>query len=333
MVFGKMQTTNSILPGILRRRAVEQPDQIAYVFLHDGEATSSTLTYRQLDWRARVIATRLRSLGSPFSRCLLLYPPGLDFIAAFFGCLYSGMIAVPLSLPRPRAAESMSRLKMVAADAGASLVLTTTSMSSIMENLQAELSRGELASMGLLTTDSLEDEGSEAWEDLALRGEDIALLQYTSGSTTAPKGTIVSHLNLVAGSEYLKQAFELTTDSISVTWLPSFHDMGLVDGIIQPLYTGFRGIVMPPASFLQRPFRWLEAISRYGATHCGAPNFAYDLCVAKAKPDQLSSWIWLLGVLPTTVPSQSAETRYSDSPRPSDRAASGQNSCILLRAS
>jgi acyl transferase domain-containing protein/acyl-CoA synthetase (AMP-forming)/AMP-acid ligase II/acyl carrier protein len=175
---------------------------------------------------------------------------------------------------------------MITTDAQASLALTVTS---VMKNLQGELSRGELASIEWLTTDNLESEESSAWEDLTLRGEDIALLQYTSGSTSTPKGTMVSHRNLLSASEYLKQACELTKDSISVTWLPSFHDMGLIDGIIQPLYTGYLGILMPPVSFLQRPIRWLETISRYSATHCGGPNFSYELCVAKVRPQQLES--------------------------------------------
>jgi acyl-CoA synthetase (AMP-forming)/AMP-acid ligase II len=133
------------------------------------------------------------------------------------------------------------------------------------------------------------------WHEPEVSSDTLAFLQYTSGSTGTPKGVMVSHGNLLHNSEYIKQAFELTPDSVSVTWLPSFHDMGLIDGIIQPLYTGFPVFLMPPASFVQQPIRWLQAISRYRATHCGGPNFGYELCVSKITPEQrenldLSSW-------------------------------------------
>jgi acyl-CoA synthetase (AMP-forming)/AMP-acid ligase II len=153
----------------------------------------------------------------------------------------------------------------------------------------------DFQTMRWLATDNIASALEERWQGPGVSGDTLALFQYTSGSTAAPKGVMISHANLLHNSAYINHAFELTPDSVSVTWLPAFHDMGLVDGIIQPLYTGFPCFLMSPQSFLQRPVRWLQAVSRYQATHSGAPNFAYDLCVSKITPDQrrtlnLSGW-------------------------------------------
>lgn len=281
----------STLVNLLRYRALQQPKQTAFIFLQDGEAEIARLTYEDLDKLSRVIATRLQSLTVPGDRALLLYPPGLEFISAFFGCLYAGVLAIPAYPPRPN--RSMERLNSIIADAQAKVALTTTSILVELERRLAEVPN--IALRKWLSTDEINDDWASLWKEPAVDSDSLAFLQYTSGSTGTPKGVMVSHGNLLHNSEYIKQAFELTADSVSVTWLPSFHDMGLIDGILQPIYTGFLGVLIPPVSFLQKSIRWLEAISRYKATHSGGPNFGYDLCVSKITPEQrqsldLSSW-------------------------------------------
>ncbi|NMF64891.1 non-ribosomal peptide synthetase [Brasilonema octagenarum] len=283
----------STLVELLQSRALQQPEQKAYSFVIDSEVEGPCLTYGELDYQARIIAALLQSYGVVGGeRALLLYPPGLEFIAAFFGCLYAGVVAVP-AYP-PRANQSLSRLQAVVADARSAIALTTTTVLSNIEQQFAQYPN--LQTLRLLATDNMiASDLVHAWQEPSVNSNTLAFLQYTSGSTGTPKGVMVSHGNLLHNSEYIKTAFELTSESVSVSWLPSFHDMGLLDGVIQPLYTGFLGVLMPPASFVQQPIRWLKAISHYQATHCGGPNFGYDLCVSKTTPQQretldLSSW-------------------------------------------
>ncbi|NEO43855.1 MAG: SDR family NAD(P)-dependent oxidoreductase [Moorea sp. SIO4A3] len=264
------------------------PNQLAYIFLKNGETQSGSLTYGELDKRARAIASHLQSM--PGERALLLYPSGLKFISAFMGCLYAGVVAVPVYPPRRN--QKLSRLLSIVNDAQACIALTTTSILADLEQRWA--SDTSLAQLKLIATDTIVADSQE-FAPLSVTGSSLAFLQYTSGSTGTPKGVMVSHGNLIHNSEYIKQAFELTSESRSVTWLPNFHDMGLIDGVLQPLYAGFIGYIMPPIAFIQKPIRWLQAICRYKATHCGGPNFAYDLCVRKVTSEQLktldlSSW-------------------------------------------
>jgi len=276
---------------IVRYRSLKTPHTQAFTFLEDGETQESTLTYYELDRRSRVIASQLQTEGLSGERAILLYPPGLDYIAAFFGCLYAGVIAVPAYPPRNQ--RNTPRIQAIIADAQAAIILTTTTIfPNVKSLLVKETDPGNLR---WLTTDNQVEGIENSWQRPAINGDTLAFLQYTSGSTGKPKGVMVSHGNLLHNSECIQQAFELTPESVSVTWLPSFHDMGLIDGIIQPLYTGFHGILMPPSAFIGRPIRWLQAISRYRATHCGSPNFAYELCVSKITPEEretldLSSW-------------------------------------------
>ncbi|HEY6187654.1 MAG TPA: amino acid adenylation domain-containing protein [Pyrinomonadaceae bacterium] len=282
----------STLVGLLRQRAQSEPDGPAYCFLLDGELEEERITYAELDGRARAIAAALQGLNAGGERALLLYPPGLDYVAAFFGCLYAGVLAVP-AYP-PRANRNTQRLQAIAADADARLALTTTGVLARMERSTAGMFGPD--GMRFLATDRLAPGPDRQWtEPEAMSEEALAYLQYTSGSTSAPKGVMVSHGNVLHNSAYIHYGFEHTPESRSLCWLPHFHDMGLLDGIIQPLYGGFTGILMSSASFLQRPLRWLEAITRYRVTHSGGPNFAYDLCVRRISAEQratldLSSW-------------------------------------------
>jgi acyl-CoA synthetase (AMP-forming)/AMP-acid ligase II len=284
----------STLVDLLRERALRQPQLQMYTYLADGEVEGASLTLAALERQARAIGALLQSHEASGARALLLYPAGLDFIPAFFGCLYAGIIAVPLPLPNMvRPQGTLARFRAVANDAKATLVLTTTAILSKLEGLLAHAP--ELKIMRWIATDQVDLSAAQGWRDPGAIGNTLALLQYTSGSTAIPRGVMVSHRNLLENSAHIAQAFKITDDAISVTWLPVFHDMGLNNGIVQPLYGGRRCVLMPPQSFLQRPARWLQAVSDYHANISGGPNFAYELCARKIAPGQtgaldLSNW-------------------------------------------
>ena len=287
----------STLVEILRWRALQQPGQrtyTSYTYLVDGEAEGDHLGGPALDCQARSIGALLQSCAASGDRALLLYPAGLEFIAAFFGCLYAGMIAVPLpppNLAQPR--RTLPRLRAIIKDAQPSVVLTTSAILSSTEGLFTQAP--ELQKLRWVATDKVASSLAQEWRDPAVTRNTLALLQYTSGSTAEPKGVVISHGNLLHNSAYIHRLFALIPDSVTVTWLPAFHDMGLTNGIIQPVYKGGPCYLMPPASFLMRPIRWLQAISRYKATISGGPNFGYELCTRRITPEQretldLSSW-------------------------------------------
>ncbi len=279
------------LVAILRYRSTNQPDKLAYTFLEDGEGKEINLTYGQLDRQALIIAGFLQNEGLKGERALLIFPPGLEFVTAFFGCLYAGTIAVPAYPPRPN--RSMERLAAIVEDAGAKVVLTT---SFIRFGLSSSLlNEDKLSSLRWLAVDELEVSYAEKWKAPEIDKETLAFLQYTSGSTGNPKGVMVSHSNLIHNQKIIQEAFNHNDKSVGVIWLPPYHDMGLIGGIIQPLYVGFPVVLLSPLHFLQKPIRWLQAISNYKGTSSGGPNFAYDLCLGKIKAEQLegldlSSW-------------------------------------------
>ncbi|WNV06060.1 amino acid adenylation domain-containing protein [Candidatus Methylospira mobilis] len=271
---------------LLHTRAHEKPGQTAYVFLGDGEAESGRLSFAELDRRARAIAARLQAMRMNGERALLLYPQGLAYIEAFFGCLYAGVVAVPAY---PPTRQHLQRLHGIMRDAAPAAILTT---GELLPKLQDSLSMHDGS---WLASDILNGGGAAAWEHLSPETGDLAFLQYTSGSTGDPKGVMVSHGNLLANQEAIRQSFGHDEHSTVVGWLPLYHDMGLIGNILQPLYTGSTAILMPPMAFLEKPLRWLQAISTYQATTSGGPNFAYDLCVRKIGAAQkqgldLSSW-------------------------------------------
>ena len=279
------------LVALLRHRAHTEPERRAYLFLQDGEIEGASLTYAQLDERARGIAACLQARVEPGDRALLLYPAGLEFLAAFFGCLYAGVIAVP-SYP-PKRNRPDHRLQAIAADAGARVALTDAA---VLAEIEARLENTPgLEPLTWMATDGFGAAEAGRWREPALDSSDLAFLQYTSGSTSTPKGVMVSHGNLLATLDDLDRGWDHTRDSVMVTWLPIFHDMGLVYGALMPLFRDFLCVMLPPAAFLQRPSRWLRAISRYRGTHSAAPNFAYDLCAAGIAPEHraefdLRSW-------------------------------------------
>jgi acyl-CoA synthetase (AMP-forming)/AMP-acid ligase II/acyl carrier protein len=287
------KVVNSTVVSLLAMRAEQQPCRVAYTFVTEGGGEQE-VTYSELDQRARAIACRLADLGLPGQRAVLLYPPGLDYITAFFGCLYAGVIAVPACPPDPtRLDRSLARLAAIVRDAMPSAVLTTAAVSTAIKSLPG--SAPEVSRLPVMATDVVPAEYSPAWEPPPVSAESIALLQYTSGSTAAPKGVVLTHQNLMSNSALIFRLFRHSPQSRAVSWLPLHHDMGLIGGIIQPLYGGFPVTLMAPADFLRRPLRWLQEISRTRATTSGGPNFAYDLCVRKTTPEErrqldLSSW-------------------------------------------
>ncbi|WP_375770363.1 condensation domain-containing protein [Archangium gephyra] len=285
---------SSSLLELSRRRAESQPEELAYTFLVDGETEEAHLTYAGLNARARAIGGLLQELGARGERVLLLYPPGLDYVTAFVGCIYAGAIAVPAYPPDPmRLGRTLPRLEALISDARARFALTNGFIRSMADGL-AEQFPG-LAGLKWVATDEVPADAASAWKDPGLTRESLAFLQYTSGSTGTPRGVMLSHGNLLHNSTAIQRGFEPSPGSVGVIWLPPYHDMGLIGGVLQPLFAGIPVVLLSPLDFLKRPVRWLEAISRYRGTHSGGPNFAYDLCVRKTTPEQraaldLSTW-------------------------------------------
>ncbi|MFH1539621.1 MAG: aminotransferase class III-fold pyridoxal phosphate-dependent enzyme, partial [bacterium] len=275
----------STLTELLSYRARRQVERAAFIFLEDGETESARLTYSVLEKRAKAIAARLQALDAEGERALLLYPACLEYIAAFFGCLYAGVTAVPTYTPQHNRQDL--RLRAILKDSGATIALSTTDALSRKEEWLKL--NPELTNLRFLATDEIGEEVSATWREHPVSGDSLAFIQYTSGSTSTPKGVMVSHSSLILTIEDLARGFKFGPDGVMVSWLPMFHDMGLIMGTLGPVYSNFLCYIMPPVSFLKRPIRWLQAISRYGGTHCGAPNFAFELCVRNATPEQISS--------------------------------------------
>ncbi|HSG44058.1 MAG TPA: AMP-binding protein, partial [Anaerolineales bacterium] len=284
-------TFNTLL-DLLQKRAEEHPDNLAYRYIQDSDEDVVTATYGELDRRARAIGAWLENHNARGERALLLYPPGLDYIASFFGCLYAGVTAVPAYPPRLN--KPVPRIQAIVHDSQSTFALTT---SAILHNIEQRFEHAPaLGRLSWLDTEQV-PAGLEAdWRHPDISSDTLAFLQYTSGSTSEPKGVMLTHGNLLHNLKAIRHGFELDSNASGCFWLPSYHDMGLIGGILEPMYIGGSSTLMSPVSFLQRPFRWLEAISRYKATTSGAPNFAYDLCVDKVTPEQietldLSSWM------------------------------------------
>lgn len=378
---------------LLQSRAQQQPDRVAYCFWLDGETPHASLTYAALDRKARAIAARLQQHCKAGDRALMMYPAGLEFIAAFYGCLYAGMVAVPAYPPRrnrklerlqsmiddcftenrqhvraaitlpaqltldPIQGETVNLSQtgaLVAVDDSqpfsnqltgktATVTLTTPEgellsldcrlvhvmnqqmgihfLDELFPLLEDTVAKGEDAAPGIvltehqtltvahpqfmevealraipwLVTDEVEPALAEAYQPVRIHPEQLAFLQYTSGSTGDPKGVMISHRNMLENCAAIQQAIHLDDKARAALWLPLFHDLGLVNGVLMPIYANVPVALMDPTSFLQKPVRWLEMISKVQATHSGGPNFAYDLCVKVVEPEQLahldlSSW-------------------------------------------
>lgn len=271
------------LVEILRFRAATQANRVAYRFLSFSGGADDVLTYADLDRRARAIATELQRRCRPGDRALLLYSPCIEFTAAYFGCLYAGVVAIP-AYP-PRATQRLGRLRAIVDDAQAVVALSTSDIAaSLMERTDRD---EDNLLLPVIATDLCID--PEGWREPEIDGRTLTFLQYTSGSTGNPKGVMVSHQNLLVNLELMDRVCRHGEDSVMVTWLPTFHDMGLIYGMLQPLYNGFPCIIISPQDFIKQPLRWLEAISRFRGTHTTSPNFGYELCLRKITPEQVAS--------------------------------------------
>ena len=275
----------------LRYWTEQTPDSTAFYF-SDGEEEAIRLSYEALDRRARAIGLHLVSLGMRGERVLLLYPPGLDFVSGFMGCLYAGATAIPAYPPRRN--RYMSRIDAISDDAQAKAALTVADVADRVQGLLKEAPSLQAATW--VATDQISDDAADAWEPPTIGGTSLAVLQYTSGSTGNPKGVMLSHGNIIHNCRLIVDSFEANAETVGLSWLPTYHDMGLVGGVLMPLFIGRPNVLMSPMSFLQKPVRWLRGITKYNVTISGGPNFAYDLCVDKITDEELegldlSSWL------------------------------------------
>ena len=265
----------SNLVELLRYWAGRKPGFQVFTWL-SKERPVASLNYEELDRRARSIAVLLNSAGAAKLPVLLAYPPGLDFIAAFFGCLYAGAIAVPVY--PPDASRGWARLASIAGDCSARFGLTVEPLAKLFAE------RDSPSGVCWFTEKDVRSDSAEWWEEPHISPETLAFLQYTSGSTGDPKGVMVSHGNVLANEHAIQRSFRQDESSVIVSWLPMGHDMGLIGGVLQPLYLGARCILFSPVEFIREPARWLRTISTYRATTSGGPDFAYRLCLRKVSP-------------------------------------------------
>lgn len=270
------------LVRILQQRARLAPTHIAYSLRQADAGTVAQITFGELDTQARAIGAWLQQQGASGARALLLYPFGLDFITGFYGCLYAGVIAVPLYPPRPNRPDP--RLLAILADAQPTFALTTAKVIKGLVDF-AGMSPA-LQQLQWVATETLAADYATGWQSYAPAPSQLAFLQYTSGSTGVPKGVMVSHANVMHNAAMIAQAFAIKPQSSGLIWTPFFHDMGLIGGVVQPVYTGNHTTLMAPVDFLQQPSRWLRAISEARISVSGGPNFAYELCIEKITPEQ-----------------------------------------------
>jgi len=275
------------LVDIARWRAESQPDDPAFTFLADGEREEGYLTYAALDRRARAIAGQLQLHTTHGDRVLVAINPGLDYVAAMFGCMYAGLIAVPVYPPDPlRVHRTLPRLEAILRDAEATFVLASEQ---VLQWLEGPL--GQASGVKMLAVESIAGDAPLDYWPFMPDKDQLAVLQYTSGSTGSPRGVMLTHGNLM----HTFAALDRLDCEVGVCWLPPYHDMGLIGGILWRVYSGGHTVLMSPMSFIERPVRWLSAISRYRATTSGGPNFGYELCVRRVRPEDckdldLSTW-------------------------------------------
>lgn len=282
-VFGPFEPPKSNLVDVLRYWARVVPDQIAYYFTDGEDGEDLEITYAQLDQAARAVAVTILQRAKPGDRGLLLYPPCLDFVVGFFGCLYAGCAAVPAFPPRRN--RRGARLTGIAEDSGASFALTTEPV--IRQVATERDGSSDFASLRLIPTETIDKQLSLHFSTIDWDNRAPAVLQYTSGSTGKPKGVVLSHDCLIRNTELIGYAFEMERSAVGCSWLPAYHDMGLVGGILAPLFIGCPCVLMSPMSFLQRPVRWLKTITKYRVNTSGGPNFAYQLCVDKVTEEEM----------------------------------------------
>ena len=283
-----MRTTPS-LAEILEERAARDPEAVQYRFLHRGEVDDGVevVTRAALAARARSLAARLVEESSPGDRVLLLYPPGLETFVAFFACLYAGVIAVPMTPPDPqRLAQTLPRLLSVVARSGAALALSTPAVVEAAGALREMFP--ELAALRMMADDGRAAEATSFEARGARARGAVAFLQFTSGSLGAPKGVVVTDAGLLANLEMIRVGMVMGPTTPGVFWLPHHHDMGFIGGGLEVVYCGAPCTMLSPVAFIQRPARWLRAITRFGGVVAGGPSFAYEHCARRVADDELA---------------------------------------------
>ncbi|MFC5475891.1 fatty acyl-AMP ligase [Paraherbaspirillum soli] len=271
---------------VLRQHALQRPEQDAVTLVSDpGRAGAAlSMSYRQLDSEARRIASWLQQRCALGDRVLLLYAPGLNFAAAFFGCIYAGMVAVPAPLPGQHQ-HQQRRVHRIATDAAVAAILTDSgNLGAVAEWAAAQ----QLDDITRLATDTADFGDPEAWRMPAIGRDTLVLLQYTSGSTGEPKGVMVTHNNLLHNVDSLRRAYGLTEHTRFGGWIPLYHDMGLMGLLLPALFLGSTCILITPTTFLKRPHLWLRMIDRYDIGFSAAPNFAFELCLRRVTEEQLA---------------------------------------------
>jgi fatty acid CoA ligase FadD28 len=281
----------SSIPAVLRERASLAPNDSAFTFIDygpDGAISSETLTWSKLYQRTTNIAAALSVCGTPGDRAVILAPQGLDYIAAFVGSLQAGLIAVPLSVPQPGAHDE--RVNSVLQDTSPSVILTT---SSVVGDV-AEYALPRPSGPTVIEVDSLDPDSRKRSRSRSNAGQEIAYLQYTSGSTREPAGVMVTNRNLSANFEQMYADYFVEygkiapPDTTVVSWLPFYHDMGLLLGVCVPILGGLRTVLMSPMSFLQRPARWIQLLATNSRALTAAPNFAFDLAVRRTTDEDMA---------------------------------------------
>jgi acyl-CoA synthetase (AMP-forming)/AMP-acid ligase II len=302
--FAKMRAWATLV-DMCRDRSAADPGRRAFVFLENGVDESAVLTLADLDRRARAIAVRLSELAAPGARVLLSYPPGLDFVTGFFGTLYAGMIAVPVAPVDGDTNEvKRSRIESIAQSAAPDALLTSAAAVDQVKKMLADA--GRLCGLHVVAGDEVPDDIASQWTRPDIGPSTVAYLQYSSGSTGLPKGVILKHSSVLHNLDLITEngQDDPAGRATFISWLPIFHDMGLISGVVEPIYAGFDAVLMPPVAFVHRPFSWLRAISDVGRASGAAPNFAYEMCARRSRPDQraqldLSGWaIALVGAEP-----------------------------------
>ena len=262
------------------------PQKIVYILLDDSINEKESITYGELVVKARAIAKTPRDKGNKGNRMSLLFPTGIEFITSFFGCLFAGMVAVPTYPPKRNKANE--RFHAIIDDSSPAFIISTRD---IYEEVNGNDLLGDSHVIGSwLIFEDIDPALSPSWKDPEITEDDLALLQYTSGSTGTPNGVMVSHGNIIYNSEFIRQSFGFDEHSVGVNWLPNFHDMGLIGCLIQAAYLGATNVIIPPLSFLKNPANWFRAVSKYNATTAGGPNFAFDYCIEKITDEDLSEF-------------------------------------------
>lgn len=285
------QTASTDWVRLLQEQAARRADHIAYTFLDNGEDPSEQCTYAEFHDRVMALAAKLRSLCAPRDRVLLLYPPCIDYMVGFFACLCADMVAVPL-FP-PRSTKHNLRLEAIAQDCAPNAALYSSRR--VAHRHEAIADQPALSALKFICSDDVDIADGRLWTPASASADTVAFLQYTSGSTGTPKGVMVSHGNLSHNQLIMQRSLGTGHDTPIVSWLPIYHDMGLIAKMLGTVWLGTHGVFMAPAAFLQRPLRWLKAVSRYRGYLSGAPNFAFDLCAEKVTEEQkreldLSCW-------------------------------------------